>query len=55
VEFEIHTDDLAFPGRDMRPVTEPGRIQVWIGGSSEARLGMDFEIRHPADPTSIDR
>lgn len=55
VEFELHTDDLAFPGRDMRRVTEPGRIQVWIGGSSEAGLGTEFEIGLPSDPTSRDR
>lgn len=47
VEFALHTDDLAFPGRDLRPVTEPGRIQVWVGGSSEARLGTAFDIVEP--------
>ncbi|HSG47973.1 MAG TPA: glycoside hydrolase family 3 N-terminal domain-containing protein [Longimicrobiales bacterium] len=44
VTFELHTDELAFPGRDMRPVTEPGRIQVWVGGDSNAMLGSEFHI-----------
>ena len=44
VTFRLHTGDLAFPGRDMRPVTEPGRIQVWVGGDSNATLGADFHI-----------
>ncbi|MBT8404286.1 MAG: glycoside hydrolase family 3 C-terminal domain-containing protein, partial [Gemmatimonadetes bacterium] len=44
VEFEVHTDDLRFPGRDMTPTVDSGRIQVWVGGSSEARAGTQFEI-----------
>jgi beta-glucosidase len=48
VSFELHTDDLAFYGRDMRRRTEPGRFHVWIGGSSEAQLHAEFEI----SPTS---
>lgn len=50
VEFDLHTDDLAFPGRDLRPVTETGRIQLWVGGSSEARLETGFDIVDPHDP-----
>jgi beta-glucosidase len=44
VSFELHADDLAFHGRDMRRVTEAGRFHAWIGGSSEARLRTEFEI-----------
>ena len=44
VDFELHTDDLAFYGRDMRLVVEPGEFQVWIGGSSEAGLGAAFRV-----------
>ena len=44
VEFELHTDDLAFYGRDMRLVTEPGVFHVWIGGSSETDLHTEFRI-----------
>ena len=44
VEFELHTDDLAFYGRDMHLTVEPGEFHVWIGGSSETQLRADFRI-----------
>ena len=44
VEFELHTDDLAFYGRDNRPVTEPGLFHVWVGGSSRADLYGEFVV-----------
>jgi beta-glucosidase len=44
VRFVLQTSQLAFPGRDMRDVVEPGRIQVWVGGSSQATMGTEFEI-----------
>ncbi len=44
VEFELHSDDLAFYGRDMRLVTEPGDFHVWIGGSSETGLRTEFRV-----------
>jgi beta-glucosidase len=47
VEFTLNTDDLAFYGRDMKLAAEPGRFQVWIGGSSNAELGADFRIVEP--------
>ncbi len=45
VEFDLHTDDLAFYGRDMRLITEPGQFHAWIGGSSEAALRTEFRVR----------
>ncbi|MBT8441779.1 MAG: fibronectin type III-like domain-contianing protein, partial [Gammaproteobacteria bacterium] len=44
VDFTLHTDDLAFFGRDNRLRAEPGEFQVWVGGSSEAELGAGFRI-----------
>lgn len=44
VEFELHTDDLGFFGRDMQPVVEPGEFHAWIGGSSDAELRTGFHI-----------
>ncbi|MGI9237410.1 MAG: beta-glucosidase BglX [Woeseiaceae bacterium] len=44
VEFELHTDDLAFYGRDMTLITEPGKFHAWIGGSSETNLRTEFQI-----------
>ena len=44
VEFQLHTDDLAFYGRDMTLKTEPGLFHVWIGGSSASGLKSEFRI-----------
>ena len=44
VQFELHTDDLAFYGRDNRLITEPGDFHVWIGGSSDADLRSEFSV-----------
>ena len=44
VEFRLHTDDLAFYGRDMKLKTEPGSFHVWIGGSSDTGLWSEFRI-----------
>jgi beta-glucosidase len=44
VDFELHTDDLAFYGRDMQRTVEPGKFHAWIGGSSETELRTEFHI-----------
>ena len=44
VDFELHTDDLSFYGRNMRLTTEPGEFHAWIGGSSETKLRTEFCI-----------
>jgi beta-glucosidase len=44
VSFTLRTDDLAFHGRDLCRVTEPGWFHAWIGGSSEADLRAEFEL-----------
>jgi beta-glucosidase len=44
VQFELHTDDLAFYGRDNHLITEPGAFHVWIGGSSETNLRGEFSV-----------
>jgi beta-glucosidase len=47
VSFELSARDLAFHGRDMRRITEPGAFHAWIGGSSEADLQAEFSIVKP--------
>ena len=42
--FTLHTDDLAFYGRDMQLRAEPGQFHAWIGGSSDANLWAEFEV-----------
>jgi len=44
VDFQLHTDDLSFYGRNMQRVTEPGEFHAWIGGSSETQLRTEFRI-----------
>ena len=44
VDFELHTNDLVFFGRDMRPTVEPGEFHAWIGGSSDTQLRTQFRV-----------
>jgi len=44
VEFELHTDELSFYGRDMKLTVEPGLFHAWIGGSSDTALRTEFRI-----------
>ncbi len=44
VDFTLHTDDLAFYGRDMKRMTEPGEFHAWIGGSSDTQLCASFRL-----------
>ena len=44
VDFQLHTDDLSFYGRDMRRTVEPGVFYAWIGGSSATELRTEFRI-----------
>jgi beta-glucosidase len=44
VEFELHTDELAFYGRAMRFEAEPGEFHAWIGGDSDTELKTTFRV-----------
>ncbi|MEH6606277.1 MAG: beta-glucosidase BglX [Pseudomonadales bacterium] len=44
INFQLHTDDLAFYNRKMELAAEPGAFYAWIGGSSEATLKTEFHI-----------
>jgi beta-glucosidase len=44
VAFELGPDALAFTGRDMQRVTEPGVFHAWIGGDSRADLQVEFVL-----------
>jgi beta-glucosidase len=44
VLFTLNSCDLSFYDRKMKLCVEPGRFQVWIGGSSEADLMAKFEL-----------
>lgn len=44
VEFDLHTDELAFYGRDNRLMLEAGDFHVWIGGSSTTDQRSEFRL-----------
>ncbi|MCC5793287.1 MAG: glycoside hydrolase family 3 C-terminal domain-containing protein [Chromatiales bacterium] len=44
VEFALDTDALAFHGADLRWAAEPGEFRAWIGGDSDAELGVNFRL-----------
>jgi beta-glucosidase len=44
IDFDLHTNDLAFFGRDNQPTVEPGVFHAWMGGSSETELRTEFRI-----------
>jgi beta-glucosidase-like glycosyl hydrolase len=49
VAFRVPAELAAFPGVDLRPVVEPGRIEVEVGASSaDARLRGGFVLTGPA-------
>jgi beta-glucosidase len=45
VNFDLHTDELAFCNQKMEWVTEPGKFHVWIAKDSEKGLRAEFEIK----------
>jgi beta-glucosidase len=47
VTFDLHTDELAFHGRDLRLAAEPGEFHAWIGGDSDAALRTTFRVVAP--------
>ena len=55
VHFELGARDLAFHGRDMRPVVEPGRFEAWVGGSSRAEHSLEFHLHDPDEPADRSR
>ncbi len=44
VTFDIHPAQLTFVNADMKPVIEPGRFTVFVGGASNTCLSADFEV-----------
>ncbi len=44
VEFTLTPDDLAFVGPELKRIVEPGKFQLWVGGSSLATLTASFHV-----------
>ena len=47
VRIDLAVDDLAFADDDGRRVLDPGRIDVFVGGSSAATTTASFELVRP--------
>jgi beta-glucosidase len=52
VEFTLTPKELLFPGRDLKPVVEPGDFEVFISDSSEGGLQSTFEVVTSLAPRS---
>jgi beta-glucosidase len=44
LEFTLGRDELAHYDLSMQKTVEPGQVQVWVGGSSEATQEAEFQI-----------
>jgi beta-glucosidase len=44
VKFRITSDMLSFLDKDLKPVIEPGKFNVMIGGNSIDLISTTFEI-----------
>jgi len=44
VTFRLHSDDLAFYGRENTRMIEPGEFHLWVGGSSGGGLEAAFRV-----------
>jgi beta-glucosidase len=44
VAFTLTAQDLAFTGRNMREVTEPGRFHAWVAGNAASGLWTEFTV-----------
>lgn len=44
IEFTLGFNELSYINLEMERVIEPTQYQVWVGGSSEATLGAQFEV-----------
>ncbi|MCM2311752.1 MAG: beta-glucosidase BglX [Steroidobacteraceae bacterium] len=51
VTFRLHSDALAFFGRDNTLIVEPGDFHLFVGGSSEAGLQRDFHLVPAGHPS----
>lgn len=45
IEFTLGFDELSYYNLEMERTVEPAQYQVWVGGSSGATLGTQFEVK----------
>jgi beta-glucosidase len=44
IKFTLGFDELSYYNLEMERVIEPTQYQVWVGGSSEATQGAQFDV-----------
>ncbi len=44
ISFTLGFEELSYYNLEMERVIEPTRYQVWVGGSSGANQGAEFEV-----------
>jgi len=44
IEFTLGFNELSYYNLEMTRIIEPTEYQVWVGGSSEATQGAQFEV-----------
>ncbi len=55
VSFEVPTTRLAFSGRDMTRIVEPGEVDLWVGPSCDAyETRTRVTLTGPVHPVGID-
>jgi beta-glucosidase len=47
IVIDLPVEELAFSDEAGRRVLEPGRFEVWVGGSSDATLSTSFDLATP--------
>jgi beta-glucosidase len=45
LKFVVHSSDIAIHNDKMELVTEPGKFQLWVGGSSDSGIDTNFEVK----------
>jgi beta-glucosidase len=44
LQFSLGFHDLSYYNLEMERVIEPSEYDIWVGGSSDATLGTQFEV-----------
>lgn len=53
IKFNINVEDLKFYDKDMNFIAEPGTFKVFVGGSSNTKNGVEFELENGPKPQKV--
>jgi hypothetical protein len=54
VRFDVPTTRVAFSGRDLVRIVEPGRLELWAGTSAERSAQASVRLVGPVHPIADD-